>query len=68
MFLTAVSALCVVQVRVANWSDLTPRALHGEWARIKRGVASGQLSLTKLYLPYWLHTFTAHMQSRAEYT
>ena len=49
-------------VRVANWSDLTPALLHAEWARIQRGVATGELSWTKLYLPYWFHTFTAHMQ------
>jgi len=48
-------------VRVANWSDMTPASLHGEWVRILRGVQNGSLSWTKLYLPYWLSRFTAHI-------
>lgn len=48
-------------VRVANWSELTPASLHGEWVRVLRGVQNGSLSWTKLYLPFWLSQFTAHI-------
>ena len=48
-------------VRVSNWSALTPAWLQQEWERIQHGVKAGTLSWTKLYLPYWLHKFTAHM-------
>ena len=49
-------------VRVANWSELTPARLNSEWLRIRRAAREGTVSWTKLYLPFWLHTFVAHMQ------
>lgn len=49
-------------VRVRDWASLTPRWLHEEWERIQRGTSEGRLTWTKLYLPYWLHAFTAHIR------
>ena len=48
-------------VRVSDWSELTPALLDGEWARIQREVRTGALSWAKVYLPFWLHAHTAHL-------
>ena len=49
-------------VRVTDWSTLTPERLQKEWTRIRHATHAGSLSWTKLYLPFWLHTFVAHMR------
>ena len=49
-------------VRVTDWSMLTPERLQKEWTRIRRATHAGSLSWTKLYLPFWLHTFVAHIR------
>ena len=49
-------------VRVTDWSTLTPERLQKEWTRIRRATHAGSLSWTKLYLPFWLHTFVAHIR------
>lgn len=48
-------------VRVADWATLTPTFLEVEWARLQRQAASGELSATKVYFPFWFEKFTAHM-------
>ena len=49
-------------VRVRDWSALTPAFLQAEWERLQRAARAGELSWSKLYLPYWLDRFTAHME------
>lgn len=48
-------------VRVDDWSTVTPAFLEREWARLQREAAEGKLSWTKVFFPYWLDQFTAHM-------
>ena len=55
-------ALCAPQVvRVSDWASLTPDRLEGEYRAIQEGVARGVISWTKVFLPYWLHRHTAHI-------
>ena len=49
-------------VRVNDWATFTPANLKAEAGRIQRGVEDGSLSWTKVFLPYWLHQHTAHLE------
>ena len=49
-------------VRVPDWSALTPLLLEREWRFIEEGLERGDISWTKVYMPYWLHQHTAHLR------
>ena len=49
-------------VRVEHWATFTPAMLDAEWVRIQDGVRQGTISWTKVFLPYWLHQHTEHLQ------
>ena len=48
-------------VRIDDWAAVTPAFLDGEWRRLQRAAAAGEVSWTKAYFPYWLAQYTAHM-------
>jgi hypothetical protein len=53
-------------VRVRSWAALTPAALDDEWYRIQEGVSNGSISWTKVFLPYWFHRHTEHIQPQTK--
>ena len=48
-------------VRVSEWSEVTPRFLDEEWARLQAEAREGHIDWRKIYFPYWFGRFTAHM-------
>ena len=45
-------------VRVRDWKKVTPAYLDAVRTRVFDAVAQGGVSMSKLYVPYWLHEFT----------
>ena len=45
-------------VRVRDWKKVTPAYLDAVRTRVFDAVAQGGVSMSKLYVPYWLHAFT----------
>jgi len=53
-------------VRVRNWKKVTPAYLDAVRERVFDAVAQGDINMAKLYLPYWLHEFTAGLEDTTE--
>lgn len=45
-------------IRVKDWADVTPAFLRAERRRIFAAAARGEVSVSKLFLPYWVARFT----------
>ena len=49
-------------VRVKDWRHVTEAVLERERRRIFAAAARGEISMRKLYLPYWIARLTEHLE------
>ena len=49
-------------LRIRNWSAVTPAFLDREWEKLMLQARAGEVSWSKVYFPYWMEQYTAHIR------